>query len=418
MRDHNGRMSALASLVPEQARRPAAAAVLRRLDASSLEALEPFQGSGALDAGQVCMINLEALVQAFGARWQGRREQVYEHVERVLERTAGPTAYVARVTETDYLIAQPDLGPFGAQATCLRSLKEVLSHFLGAVQPRQLSVCRVTGIANGELRAEPIDPRAAMEGEARERQAAHLDAESNDPTLLNPERWSPFVAGNGREVRVSCKLEPVFELKGNMRIGYRLARKVIYTSSGEELAPHEIYNLTRADLIRIDMATIARGMDRLASESGEGAALSLTIPVSYVSLSSVDGRKLLTSAFQAARKQVLKGVICEVCDIENVPQAPLLSAVSFIKPASLFVIGHLTGLAPHVSPNLRETGLQALSFTVPSMLAGDAEFLGWTREVIKSARRVSKTVMIYGCPNPRRLAMAGLMEATHASLAA
>ena len=34
----------------------------------------------------------------------------------------GLDGFVARVSETEYLVAQPDLGPFGSQAACLRAL--------------------------------------------------------------------------------------------------------------------------------------------------------------------------------------------------------------------------------------------------------------------------------------------------------
>ena len=113
---------------------------------------------------------------------------------------------------------------------------------------------------------------------------------------------------------------------------------------------------------------------------------------------------------------MLKGVLCEVCDIEGVPQVALLSAVSLIRPWSLFVIGHLTNAMPKADAGMKDAGLQALSFNCPVNLDGDAEFLGWSREAVRSAHKATRTTMIYGC-TPRRIAMAGLMGATHGSLA-
>ena len=79
----------------------------------------------------------------------------------------------------------------------------------------------------------PIDPVQAAEGEQRETRtlAAYKEAR-DDPNLLSPARWSPFVASNGQHVRVSCTLEPVFEVKRHTRIGYRLRRRVLDRSSG------------------------------------------------------------------------------------------------------------------------------------------------------------------------------------------
>ena len=80
-------MSMVAPTLPASDRPASKAAdgpVARRLDSSSLQSLEPVLD--AVAAGQVCLINLDPLVEAFGARWQGRREGVYEHVEKVVER--------------------------------------------------------------------------------------------------------------------------------------------------------------------------------------------------------------------------------------------------------------------------------------------------------------------------------------------
>lgn len=395
---------------------------IRRLSETARHALEPFQGGEALGQGKVNLIGLDALVEALGARWQSRREQVYDHVERVLARNLGPNGVFVRVSETDFLVSQPDVGLFAAQANCLRTLSDVLKHFLGAVSAKGMSVHRVQTLSNIEIVAVTVSPKEAVEGERREARAAakasaSAAAADADRNLLSPERWSPFIAGNGRKVRVSCNLEPVFELKGNTRIGYRLNRRVIDVESDEAMSPDAVRNLSRADLLKIDMATIARGLMRLDAASEADQALSLIIPVSYITLSNHNGRNLLASAFNQARQKVLAGVICEVCDIEDVPQGPLLAAVSLIRPSSVFVIGHLFDEAPRAAPYMRDAGIQAVSMTCPAHIDGDAEFLGWAKDAIRAANRVSRSAMVYGC-SPKRIALAGLMGASHASVGA
>jgi len=414
------------ALISEPKSSPPAASpdnvTVRRLSETARHAMEPFQGSEALSHGKVNLIGLDAIVEALAERWQSRREQIYEHVERVLARNLGPNGFFVRVSETDFLVAQPDLGVFAAQATCLRALNEVLKHFLGAVSVRGMSVLRVQTLSNTEIVAVPVDPKQAAEGERREVQAAAsaaavAAAAEAERRLLSPERWSPFVAGNGRKVRVSCKLEPVFELKGNTRIGYRLNRRVIDVETDETMSPDAVRNLSRGDLLKIDMATISRGLMRLNAASEADQALSLIIPVSYITLSNHNGRNLLATAFNQARQKVLAGVICEVCDIEDVPQGPLLSAVSLIRPWSVFVIGHLFDETPRAASYMRDAGIQAVSMTCPTHIDGDAEFLGWAKDAIRAANRVSRSAMVYGC-TPKRIALAGLMGASHASVGA
>jgi hypothetical protein len=64
---------------------------------------------------------------------------------------------------------------------------------------------------------------------------------------------------------------------------------------------------------------------------------------------------------------------------------------------------------------LKDTGLKALSIQCPANIVGDAEFIGWLRNTVTTTARVTKSFMLYGCPNPRRAALAALIGATHVS---
>lgn len=61
----------------------------------------------------------------------------------------------------------------------------------------------------------------------------------------------------------------------------------------ETLSKIEIAILSRADHLRIDMATIACGQARAESSGETEEALSLIIPVSYVTPALQQGRKML-----------------------------------------------------------------------------------------------------------------------------
>lgn len=398
------------------------AAVTSRITTGADNSLDQLEGSSILADGLVNLIALDAVVDRLGDRWPARREAIYDMVERVLTRRLGPNGYFVRVSETDFLVAQPDLGPFGAQACCIRSLGEILKHFLGAAMPQDIRVRQVSSIGGGEILASPIDQAAALHGDAKETRDAEVKARvlasaGGDDGLLSPERWSPFSDATGRKLRVSCKLEPVFELKHNTRIGYRLNRKVVDATSGEVLAAAEVERLSRANHLRIDMATISRGLARMQADEAGEQSLSLIIPVSYVTLSHQEGRQVLAQAFARARQAVLKGVLCEVCRIEGVPQVALLSAVSLIRPWSLFVIGNLAGPIPKAFPGMKEAGIQAVSFTAPEGLTDDGAFMMWLGESLKSTQKACKAAMVYGC-SPRQLALAGLLGASHASVGA
>jgi hypothetical protein len=403
------------SQAAEPARAPPGQSVMRLMDDDALSAMERFEASSLLGDGLVNLVALDAIRDRLGERWNAKREQVYDHMEKVLRRNLGQSAYFLRVSDTDFIVAQPGLGPFGAQASCLRSLSESLNHFLGEARHTDLFVHQVSKLTKQGIEAKVVDPGEAAAGEAREISARKAAAAAELKPRRSPDQWSPFVAVDGRKVRVSCALEPVFELKGNSRIGYRMHRRVLVVDTEEPITRQEQRNLSRSDLLKVDLATIARGLQRVESETAGELSPSLIIPVSYVTLSSQQGRAEITKFFKEARESVQRGVICEVVDIEGVPQGPLLTAISLIKPFSLFVVGHLMEDPIAGISNLKGAGLQAVSLEKPPYIQGDAEFVGWLRQAIGQAHTIAKSVILYACENPRQAAMASMVGVTHAS---
>jgi hypothetical protein len=177
-----------------------------------------------------------------------------------------------------------------------------------------------------------------------------------------------------------------------------------------------IARLSRADVLRIDLATVARGMDRLRA-GGEAEQPSLVVPVSYVSLSNQATRAQIATILREAGNLVRRGVICEVTDIEGVPQSALLSSVSLIRPFCLFVVGRLHATPPTSMTvgQLKGAGLQALSAAMPPAM-DDAQLLDWGKVTIDAAKRVARSVLVYGLESPRQAGIAALLGATHASL--
>ncbi len=407
---------------------------VRRLGGGSDHVLERLQGSSLLRDGRVYLIVLDPIATRFGARWDIKRQAVYDHVQRVLTRTAGAMGYFTRVSDTDFLVVLPDLSPFTAQSQCQKALSEIWRHFLGDAPEHMLRVHRVTQLSSHEITAAPLDPMDVVVDEAprpvrddasppaptrssQKREIGHDRAARlppDEPEVdLSPSRWAPFVSSDGRTVRVSCALEPVYNLKTHARIGFRL-RRTVYIGSERPLSAAEVANLSRADLLRIDMATIARGLARLQSEGANKAELTLIVPVSYLSLAHPKSCEFIAAALGSASRLVRAGAICEICDADNVPQGPLLSAITLIRPRCVRVAAYV-----HAAPDksLRSARLDAISVSCPPNMEGDAEFIGWLKPWIQAALRGSHTLMVYRCGSLRRLAMAGLLGATHGSVA-
>jgi len=394
-----------------------ATGVTRIVSADARQALEALKASPLLAEGKVCLVGFEAVRARMGVRWPIRREMVYEHFQRTLQRQLGPHGYYLRVSDTDYLVSQPGVGRLAGQAYCLNCLREVLHYFLGEALLSDTIVHEITAIEEGRIAARPLDVNAVDEAEAQSAARAPPPAPTGRTSppagsmrMISQDRWTPFVANDGRKLRASCALEPVFQLKTQRRIGYRMVRRVLTLPSETALSPAEVRRLSSIDIEKIDFATLARGLDRISQDDGGERQPTLILPVSFVTLSSHRGRAILADFFRAAQGSVNQGLICEVCDIEGVPPGALLAATSLIRPFCLFVVGRLSEAPTTSLKGLKDAGLQGLSIDCPASFESEADFVAF-------AKTVTKTIMLYRLANVRQAAMAGLLGATHASLA-
>ena len=401
------------------------AAPILRLDAAHLaEMLDRLGDPQALAAGQVNVIGLDGVAERLGPRWAARRDLVYEHAERVLERQLGPDIVYQRIGDTHFVVVQSGRSRLQAQGACLRCLKEILVHFLGEVRLPDLRLHEVTGVSANEIVGRKVGVSDAghpelpidVEPSAFAARQRAKPAAGALPAASLVARWSPFVAANGRTVRVSCVLEPVVNLASSSRIGFRLARRVLDLGTERMLTVKELRNLSRADIARVDYATIARGLDRLRAEGGQDKLPTLIVPVSYATLSNQRTRETLVALLEQARAEVRLGLVCEICDLDGVPPSALLTAISLIRPFCMRVLAAVVEPKPTTLQPLRGLGLDGVSMDCPTNL-GDAEFLGWVRAASRATRPVAPTLFLYRVASLQRGGLASLAGATHVSLA-
>lgn len=384
--------------------------------ADARQALDQLKGTDVLTEGKICLVSLEAIRERMGPRWPARREMVYDYAQQTLRRQLGARDFFLRISDVDYLVAQPAVSRLAGQAYCLNALREILTFFLGQALTADIVVREVVFIGDGEVDARRLDlakVEAAETAERVDRRAADARA-----ALTSQDRWTPFVTQDGRAARASSQLEPVFQLKTFGRIGYRMSRRVLLLPSETPMTAAEQRKLTGVDIEKIDFATLARGLNRLQQDDDGERLPSLILPVSFATLSSQRGRSTLTEFFRAARSTVQRGLICEVCDIEGVPPSALLAATSLIQPFCLFVIGRLAGAPTTHLAAIKDAGLSGFSIECPPGLVGDAEFGEFARAVTAATRGVARAVMFFGVAGPRQAAIASLHGATHASFAA
>jgi hypothetical protein len=383
------------------------------LTAESIPSLDRFEGSPLLAEGRLSLIGLDAIVDRLAHRWPLRRDQVYDMVERTLERRLDDDAFLARVSERDYLVVQPSRDRDAGQALCLRCLRELLDHFLGDASDAQLKVYAVIQVSRHGIEASPLDPTRIA------RQAADAETRSfapaNDEVAKGPAYLAQFALSTSRPVRVEPTLEPVLCLTTGSIIGHRIVRRVVAQATNLPLTAIELERLARSDVERIDTATIAGGIAQLEQLGDRRRAAALIAPLSFASIANPRGRSIVTSTLAQARERVDIGVICEVLDLEGAPFAPLAEGLALIAPACLFSVAHLREPQSAESQALRACGFHGVSIDAPTALATDMEFLEWARKAVTPARRIAKSVLVYGVTNLRRTVIAATAGATHTS---
>jgi len=392
-------------------------APLRLTDAGLKAILDRFQGSPLLGDGKINVIALDAIAERLGGRWRVRQDFVHEHAQRVLKQQLDPSAMVERISETELIVAQPDASRAAGQLRCLNGLREILHHFLGAAHLTDLRLHEVTRITTTGVFGQKIDVAAAeraRDAAATLARAARADEATRPPPL---DRWTLFASSSGRRIGISCSLEPVMQLKTSSRIGYRVTRRVLQLPSHAALSTRDVDALSPGDIEKIDLASIARGIDRMAaSQQPDDAPPSLLLTISYTTLHSRRCRPALLALLAQARQQVRHGLIIEISGIDGAPASALPEAIAVVRPLCLHVIGRLSDGLDQDVRLLKGSGLTGLSVRCPP-IDGDAQFIGWTRALVAAATRIARALFVYDLASMGHAKIAASLGVTHATLA-
>ena len=374
--------------------------------------VEQFQATPLMAEGKVNVIALDAIAERLGGRWAARQALIHDHAEKVLRRELGPNATIQRLNDTEYLVVQPDDSRLAGQARCLSGLRQILLHFLGAAAVADIRVHSVIRITSEGVFGERLDVDA-VEAEYAAASARSQEASACSSSL---DRWTPFVTSTGLKVGVTCSLEPALQLKSYRRIGYRVARQVMELPDGALLSRRELEGLAQRDLEKIDLATMARGIELVRSANLNVKPSVLVLPVSQATVQSRRGRALVAALLRQGRRDGQHGLICELFGFNGASIAALLETITALRPFCLHVIGHLDAHPAQDIRGLDATRLNGLSVQCPPDI-GDAAFIGWARSFVSLGRRVSKVLFIDQLPSLGHARVAASLGVSHATLA-
>ncbi len=242
----------------------------------------------------------------------------------------------------------------------------------------------------------------------------HRSTSAHVMNVPAPNAWPSFTATDGRTLLVSCDHQRLITLRGPASVGMRLKRRVTEIGSDAVLTPRQLGRLSREDVTHIDFLVIAHGL-ALITELKAKAPATLIVPVSYLSLTSRNGRDEVVSAYRELAMAGRYRLIAEIREIDGVPAHVVAAAAALIEPASSAVLGHLCRESG-AGLDLQAAELDGLTFECRS--AGAMVSAQTGAPVVEGLHPPGRMVVALDANDTHDLALAMSLGATHAGLAA
>lgn len=390
-----------------------------RLNAADVAALlERFGGHDLMARGAVNIISLAAIRGRSGDRWPRKRPDVWAYVERKLAEHLTYQDLAQRVGETDYLIAMTSEEGVAAQAVALKVLEEVLMHFLGAAEPRDMAVRAVTDLSNGQVSCAPLDPVFILQ--ARTTVAASpppVERPQIDPAELRKRNPYSFQAAAGMPLRIDFAVEDLLSLKHGVTAALRIEPTVTETATGRVIPSRAFNKLSDADLMKIDQATLDFAALFLPKVDGPNQP-ALIVPVSFRTMATSKGRGALINCAGAAAGRVKASVMIELVDIDKgAPLARLIEVVGLLKTICRGVFARVLPARDAMAP-LHGVRFMGVTLDASDLAGPDSRIASQILEFGRQARGLAPAIVVQGLASDGFYAVAETAGLTHAALRA
>lgn len=357
-----------------------------------------------IESGRVNLIGLDLIRERLGERWPRRRDQVWAHADKVLDRYLEPSDSGRRVSEVEYALAFASLPPAVARGRCLRILDEILSHFLGEVGGDQLTLNTVVSIARGEIRCQPVQPEEvrALLSEPR---PTSLPASARDDdadaagTAWSSAAWPtrPVRLRSGQDLRLCVWTEPLHHVRRPDSVGLRFARDVT-DARGRSLSASEREALTPLDAAELDLATLEQVREGMI-DWGARAGL-FVAPLSFSAAANAPARMRLRHLLDEVDEIDRERLILEVETVpSDVPSSRIVETVGLLQR---FVRGVVVRTAPVRSAleRLRPAPLLGVAPDEAALAGRPGEVFGCLKLLADRARGIAPEVFVLGLPAP------------------
>jgi hypothetical protein len=373
--------------------------------------LDSLNDPDIIGGNLVVALEVSAILERMGDRWPRRRDQVWEHLSRAIERRLRADEHYQRITETGFLVALARETRGAAVAVATHALQDTLHFFLGAADIEHIRMVQVAARNGAELTCQAFAPNEVQR--AASTWTAEGDREPRGDGVVKQSPILTLRTASGRTLEVMIAVQRLRLLIRDRPSILRAAPYISDPRTGRQVRNPERISLDFGDIAAIDAAvmTLARGM-----WEGEPELGAIIVPASFHTISRTGARtKLLSQAGLIADESRIS-MICELIDTDpGTPSGRICEAVAMAQTFSRGVFVEAKEPAA-LKGALSGTRILGISFDASDFRADQAA--GLTKKLFafaEAGKTFGRALIAHSLPSPALVEVCGVAGLTHAT---
>ncbi len=380
--------------------------------------------------GHAFLLKLDTLIVRLGARWDAKRDLVYEHLKTAFERDFPEPNWCIPVNGDAWLAMLPTVGSRRGALAIADMWRDLCGFFVGDMSALEVPLNDVLAEDVDRFSLKKIDlnsyhgPGGAENGPIKARNggfqgdeagAAASAGAATASVQQRPVMVAATVSYGGRMLKVASSIEPLFEMKKMVLIGHRLEAMVMETIDNTLLDRKALSNLDWNLREQIDVVNIEQGLLLLRMRTPEQRKMMMVVPAAFSTFASARARQKITQDVAKAAAEMGLKVLFEVRGLDGVPPHRVLEIVSLIKPYCMTAVGSVSADRKTIS-GLAKCGLSGVCFEYDGAKRDEVALQDYLGQLATASKLAAGACMVQGFDNYRQMAIARLAGVTHASM--
>lgn len=374
--------------------------------------------------GHTFLLKLDTLIVRLGIKWEGKREQVLDHLKTAFERAHPEPNWCIPVNQDCWLGMLPESDSRKGALFIAETWRELCGFFVGDMSALEVPLYDVLAEDVDRISLKKIDlatyfPAGNADNapiKARHGSSTAEDAKAEGASAAQrPLIVATNLSHAGRNLKVASAVEPLFEMKKMVLIGHRLESMVMENLDNTLLDRKALANLDWGLREMVDILNIDQGLKLLKLRSPEQRKMMMVVPAAFSTFASARARQKITQEVQKAAAEMGLKVLFEIRGLDGVPPHRVLEIVSLIKPFCMTVVGSVSPDRKIIAA-LAKCGLSGVCVEYDGAKRDEDTLRDYLGGLAATAKLSAGACMVQGFDNYRQMAVARLAGVTHASM--